>query len=322
MTVFAAVWVAVFVWAGVVPQVAMAAEEKFPAKPITCVVGWGAGGGNDLVARAISLSVEKILGKPMIIVNKPGAGAELGFTEIQRAMPTGYTIGMVSTPTLVCNTLERKTAYNLQDFTYILGLAEDPRTISVAATSKWKTIQDVITYAKANPSKFRIGHGGVGTHAQYASLDFADKAGIEITDVPFQGSDSSIAAVLGGHVEAACPAVGEVMKNVEAGQMKILVVFSDRRSPDAPNVPTGKEVGLNAVHLSVRGMAGPKGIPANRVKLLHDGLKKAMETPEYLKRMKDLAITNRYMTGEDYRRLVEEHAVMYKPLVDKLKGKK
>jgi len=298
------------------------AQERFPSKPITCVVGWGAGGGNDLVARAMSVSVEKILGKPMVIVNRPGAGAEIGFTEIQRATPTGYTIGMVSTPTLVLNTLERATSYQLNDFTYIIGLAEDPRTIAVAADSRWKTIHDVITYAKANPGKFRIGHGGVGTHAQYASLDFAFETGIEITDVPFQGSASSIAAVLGGHVEAACPAVGEVKKNVEAGQMRILVIFSDQRSPDAPNVPTGKELGIQGLHVSVRGLAGPKGIAADRIKILHDAFKKGMESPEYVKKMKDLAITNRYMTGEEYVKLVQEHVTMYRPLVEKIKSGK
>ena len=298
------------------------AQERFPAKPITCVVGWGAGGGNDLVARAMSASVEKILGKPMVIVNRPGAGAEIGFTEIQRASPTGTTIGMVSTPTLVFNTLERATSYNLKDFTYIIGLAEDPRTIAVAADSKWKTIHEVIAYAKANPGKFRIGHGGVGTHAQYASLDFAVTTGIEITDVPFQGSASSIAAVLGGHVEAACPAVGEAKQNVQAGQMRILVVFSDQRSPDAPGVPTGKELGIQGLHVSVRGLAGPKGIAPDRVKILHDAFKKGMESPEYVKKMKDLAITNRYMTGEGYGKLVQEHVTMYRPLVEKIKSGK
>lgn len=299
---------------------AASAEEKFPAKPLTCIVPWGAGGGNDLVARAMSESVKKIFGTTMVVENRPGAGAEIGFSAIQRAKPDGYTAGMVSTPTLVFNTLERATSYNLQDFTYFIGLAEDPRTISVAAKSQWKTIKDVINYAKSNPGKFRIGHGGVGTHAQYTVLDFAAKAGIELTDVPFEGSASSIAAVLGGHVEAACPAVGEVMKNVEAGQMRILVVFGDRRAPEAPDVPIAKEIGLNAVHISVRGMAGPKGIAEDRTKWFHDSFKKAMESQEYVKRMKDLAITIRYLTGNDYRKLVQDHVEMYKPLVEKLKG--
>jgi tripartite-type tricarboxylate transporter receptor subunit TctC len=299
---------------------AAAEEEKFPVKAISCIVGSGAGGGMDLTGRAVSSNVEKFLGKPMIIVNKPGAGQEIGMSELQRSKPDGYTIGVVATPTLVLNTLERATSYNLTDYTYLIGLVEDPRTIAVAANSKWKTIQDVMAYAKANPGKFRIGHGGVGTSSQYAILDFGDKAKIDITDVPFVGSATSIAAVLGGHMEAACPAVGEVIKNVEAGQMRILVVFGDKRSAGAPNIPTAREVGLDSVHIALRGLAGPKGIPANRASILHDAFKKAMETPEYVKLMKGMAIDSRYMTGEEFRKQVEDCVVAYKPLVLKIKG--
>ncbi|ATW23476.1 tripartite tricarboxylate transporter substrate binding protein [Candidatus Formimonas warabiya] len=300
---------------------AQAPAPEFPTKPITLVVSWGAGGGNDIVARSIAAIAEKDLGQPVNVVNVPGAGAEIGFTQIAKAEPDGYTIGMIATPTIGLNTLDRETTYKLDDFKILLGLASDPRVIAVAADSKFQTIEDLIKYGKDNPGKLRIGHGGVGTHAQYAALDFGEKNGLDIIDVPFEGAASAISAVLGKHVEASCPAVGEVLSNVKSGQMKVLVVLENSRSPELPDVPCAKDLGWDMAHTSVRGLMGPKDMPQDVADILTNAFKKAMETEDFQKQMKDAGVTVQYMTGDDLTKLVQDHVVIYKPIVEAVKAK-
>lgn len=296
--------------------------DEFPSKPITNIVSWKAGGGNDILARILGEALQRNFGISQIVVNKPGAGAEIGFAELQRAKPDGYTVGMTSVPTLLTTYIDRKIKgmtpqYDWRQLQPVIGIVKDARTLAVSASSKFKTIQDLIDYGKKNPGKLRIGHGGVGTIAHVTVVDFADLAGIKITEVPYDGTSPQMTALMGGEIDAACPGVGESWDLYNAGKIRYLVVFDDERWDKLPDVPTAKEIGINAVHTVIRGISVPKGVPQERVKKLHDIYKKASEDPKTRKAIG----ANRpiYLPGDEYRKAIETMYEKYDKLLRRIK---
>ncbi|MFZ7103813.1 MAG: tripartite tricarboxylate transporter substrate binding protein [Peptococcaceae bacterium] len=292
-------------------------KESYPIRPVTSIVAWGAGGGCDVTARLLGEYFQDITGQPQPIINMPGAGAEIGFVELKNSKADGYTVGLLAGPTIVGNILDHEAGYKLEDFEWIIGVSKAVRTISVSGNSPFKTLEDLIKWAKENPGKLQLANGGHGTHAHLTFVDFADKAGIEVKHVPFDGSASSMTAVLGGHCDASSPSIGEVLELAKSGEMRVLAVFDEERSEELPDVPTAREVGVDAVHLTLRGIGGPKGIPEDRVKILHDTYKKAMENPEFIKKF--TADTLSYREGKKFEKDIAYMLETYKPVMDVLK---
>ena len=274
--------------------------SDYPTKPIHVIVAYSAGGGTDVGARILAKVAEKYFSQSLVIINKPGAGGEIGFTALANAKPDGYTIGFVNPPTTLLLPYQRKVGYKTSDFKYIINIVEDPGTLCVRTGSPYKTLDDFIKAAEKNPGILTISNAGVGTDAHMSIIVLEKEAKISVISVPFKGGGPARTAALGGHVDANIMKVGEAKSYVESKQMRVLAVMAEERSPEFPNVPTFIEEGYDLIMASCRGIAAPKGVPDYVVKYLHDKLKNTIEDPEFIALMKKTGIPLKYMGPEEY----------------------
>jgi tripartite-type tricarboxylate transporter receptor subunit TctC len=202
-----------------------------------------------------------------------------------------------------------------KDFTWIIGVSGYTFGLVVRSDSPWKTLDDVIKYAKANPGKFSYSSTGIGTSPHLLIEQLADKAGVQLLHVPFKGNADSTQALMGGHVMAQSDATGWG-KFVDAGTFRLLVTFGEQRT--RWGAPTAKELGYDVVSYSPYGIAGPKGMDPRIVKILHDAFKKAIDDPENQKVLAQLDQVYWYKSTEDYAKWAAETWVSERALVERL----
>lgn len=290
---------------------------EFPSKPVTYIVPWSAG-GSDACARVLANVTSKYLGQPVIVENKPGAAGTLGpSTMAANAKPDGYTISEMPL-TLFRYPQMMKSSYNpLTDFSYIIHLTGYVFGAVVKADSPFKTFNELVAYAKANPGKVTYATTG-GVSIAYTTMEMiARKNGIKWINVPQKGSGEVCTAALGGHVTAAMTSSGWAPL-IESGDLRLLATFGDERSKKYPNVPTAKELGYGVVTKSPYGLAGPKGMNPKIVKILHDAFKKGMESPEYQKILDQYDMIFDYKNSADYEKYAKELWEEEKVIVEKL----
>jgi len=262
------------------------AAEKYPVKPIMSIVGVEAGADGDVLVRPLMQSVSKMLGQPIVIVNKPGGGSSIAYREIYAARPDGYTIGWGSA-TIITNKLQGVSPLDYNDFTH-LGAYATFFPIVIAATKsnvRFNTIQDAIAYAKANPGKVNMSTAGVGQSWWVAAMSFIGGTGIKVNTIPQPGAGAmTVAQVAGGHAELGVAALGSAKSMVESGQVKFLATLGEGRAP-APydKVPTVKELGYDVSWESTNFVMGPPKMPQDVVKVLVAAIEKAAKDPEYIK---------------------------------------
>lgn len=262
------------------------AAEKYPVKPIMSIVGVEAGADGDVLVRPLMQSVSKMLGQPIVIVNKPGGGSSIAYREIYAARPDGYTIGWGSA-TIITNKLQGVSPLDYNDFTH-LGAYATFFPIVIAATKsnvRFNTIQDAIAYAKANPGKVNMSTAGVGQSWWVAAMSFIGGTGIKVNTIPQPGAGAmTVAQVAGGHAELGVAALGSAKSMVESGQVKFLATLGEGRAP-APydKVPTVKELGYDVSWESTNFVMGPPKMPKDVVKALVAAIEKAAKDPEYIK---------------------------------------
>lgn len=292
------------------------AESDYPNKAINVIVSYSAGGGTDTGARILLPYVEDILGVPMNVVNKPGGGGWVGWTELANAKPDGYTIGYINTPNLMTGYLnpEIEREQNLSSFKPIANHVTDPGAICVSADSDIKTIDDLIEYAKEN--EMTATSTGVGSDDHYASLKLNHKLGTKFKAVHNSGSANSKTAVLGGHVDVLFANVGEVTTMVQNGEVRALAVMSKERAESLPDVPTLEEKGFGEIYSwSARGLAAPAGLSDDKLKVLVDAFEQAINNEEQIKEMAKLGLAVDYQAGDDYKELLESDESAVKELL-------
>ncbi len=272
----------------------------WPARPITMIVPWPAGGSTDRHLRALAEIASKSLGQNVIIQNQPGGGGTTGpGTMALTAKPDGYTVaqfpmGMLRIPHM------QKTAWNpLTDFSFILGVTGYTFGFVVRSDSPYKTLADYLDAARKQPGKIDFGSTGIGTSPHLLLEEVADVAKVQLNHIPFKGNADLMQALLGGHVMAASDATGWD-KFVESGQMRLLVTFGESRTKRWPTVPTARELGYKVVGNSPYGLVGPKGMDPAVVKALHDGFKRAMDDPKHLEVLDQLNQPVWYKNSADY----------------------
>lgn len=279
------------------------AQAAYPDRPITMIVAYSAGGGTDVGARALVPYLEKYLGQSIAVINKPGAGGEIGFTEIVNAAPDGYTIGFTNTPTFVSIPIQRKTRFSLEQMAPIANIVDDPSAISVRSDSDIKTIEDLIAYAKANPDKATYGSTGVGSDDHLAVLAFSRKAGISMRHVPFSGEADVRAALLGGHILVGSINLSGCLPYEKEGKLRILGYMAQKRWDIAPpNVPTFTERGFPVVFGATRGIGAPAGTPKEILTILSNAVKKAVEDPGFQEAAQKLNLPLSYMDADEYKK--------------------
>jgi tripartite-type tricarboxylate transporter receptor subunit TctC len=294
------------------------AQGTFPAKPVTLIVPWPAGGSTDRHHRALAELAARHLGQNIIVQNVPGAGGTLGpSTMAQTAKPDGYTIsqypmGMVRVPHM-----QKVPWHPINDFTFILGVSGYTFGFVVKADSPFKTFKDYVEAARKEPGKVDFGSTGVGTSPHLLIEELADQAKAQFTHVPFKGNADLMQAVLGGHVMAGSDASGWD-RFVDSGQMRLLATFGDKRTKRWPNVPTAKELGYDVVGSSPYGLAGPKGMDPAVAKALHDAIKKAMDEPRHAELMDQLNQDVWYRSGDEYRQWAVAQYTKDRALIERL----
>lgn len=272
---------------------------NYPIKPVEIIVAYKAGGGTDVGARILASEAEQYFDKPLVIINREGSDGELGYTELAKATPDGYTIGFINLPTFVSLTLERETKYEIDDVVPILNHVYDAGVIVVQESNPINTIEEFVDYAKAHPGELNVSNNGTGASNHIGAAHFEHEADIEITHVPFGGSTDMLAALRGGHVDATVAKISEVAGLVEAGELKILTSFTDERLENFPDVPTLKEKGYDILFGSARALVAPKGTPQEIIDILHDNFKKAIDSPEHLEKAKNADLPILYMSPSE-----------------------
>ncbi len=262
------------------------AADKYPVKPIEFIVPLEAGSDGDIITRPVTQQVSQILGQPVIIVNKPGAGSSIGYREVHRAKPDGYTLGWGSA-TLISNKLQGISPIDYHDFT-MLGTFATYFPVIVAATNTkrpFKTIQEVITYAKAHPGEVSMATGGIGQNWWVAAMSFFKGTGIEVNTIPQPGTGAmSMTQVAGGHTDLACVGLGAAKSMVDSGQVRLLVNLGEERAA-APydKIPTMKELGYDVSYESTNFAMGPPKMSKDLVDILVKSIKQAVDDPGYKK---------------------------------------
>ena len=280
---------------------ALAAQaQSFPTKPVTLIVPWPAGGSTDIYFRKLGEVTARHLGQPLVIENKPGGSGMNGpATMAKTARPDGYTISQLAISAFRVPHMQKVDWDPISDFTYIIGLAGYTFGVVVRADSPFKTFNDLLTYARANPGKLSYATPGTGTSLHLAMEEVAAKAGVQFLHIPFKGYADGAIALMGGHVMVQVDSTGWA-KQVDSGAQRLLATLGDKRT--RWGAPTVKELGVDTVSNSPFGLVGPKGMPREVVKVLHDAFKKSLDDPEYLKVLAQLDQPAWYMSGEDYAR--------------------
>ena len=295
-----------------------AQAQTFPSKPVTLIVPWPAGGSTDLAMRAFAEAAQKHLGQPVVVENRAGASGTLGPAQMAAtAKPDGYTIAQIPITVFRLPFMARTTFDPAKDFTYMAGLTGYTFGIVVKSDSPWKTFQEFVADAKANPGKIKYGTPGTGTSLHIGMEQIAKHHGIKWTHVPFKGAAETNAALLGGHVHAVADSTGWGAL-VNSGDFRLLVTWGAERTKNWPNVPTLKETGINLVANSPYGVAGPKGMDPKVVKVLHDAFRKAVDEPTYRAALEKFDQELAYLSTEDYAKHAARQIEEAKKLIDEL----
>ena len=264
------------------------AQDKYPSKPIMWICPYAAGGNADNRSRQVAKVMSQVLGQPILIDNKAGAGGNIGTEAIARAKPDGYTIGMGNfAPLAVNHALFKKINFDpVNDIVPIMLIERGPLVLMVRTDSPFKSVKDIVTAAKAQPGKYSYGSGGIGGthHLSGALLEHA--AGIDLIHAPYKSGSAAATDLMGGQTHMQFEQMYAAMPSIQGGKLRALAITSKTRSPLLPNIPTMAEAGYPDVEvLNWQGIVGPKGLSADLVKLLNAAGNKAMQDKDVRERM-------------------------------------
>ncbi|WP_047153881.1 tripartite tricarboxylate transporter substrate binding protein [Aneurinibacillus tyrosinisolvens] len=309
--------------AGGTAEKAASGGTGFPKRSVTLLVPHAAGGGTDSTARALAKAAEKHLGKPIVVVNKPGGGGAIGMTEGAKSNPDGY---MVTMATVELTTLPHMNLSQVtyKDFKPIAQINFDPAAITVRADAPYKNVKEFLDYAKANPGKVKMGNSGVGSIWHLAAAAVEKAAGVTFNHVPFDGGKPAVMALMGGHIDAVPVSPAEVKAQVEAGKLKTLAIIDAQPSEALPGVKTlEEETGIKATYVGPwRGVVVPKDTPDDVVKVLTDAFMKGAEEEEFKTYMKKNGLGLVVKDSEGFKKLIEDSHESFGKLIPELGLKK
>lgn len=282
-----------------------AAAEEYPIKPITFICPWPAGGTADQSMRVICQVAAKLLKQPIAVENRAGAAGMIGAKAIAAARPDGYTIGQIPISVTRFAQVGSLQADPLKDFTYLARTSGQTFGIAVLAESKFKTLTDLLAAAKANPGKVSYAHAGVGGATHVATTQLATLAGVEFNAIAYKGGAAALNDTLGGQVDCLVDS-GSWTPHVEAGKMRLLATFGDKRSQRFPNTPTVKESGYNLVVEAPNGIGAPAGLPPAVEKRLREAFKVAVTSDEFNAVAARIDAPLMYLDGPDYKNYVAQ----------------
>ena len=290
----------IFCLLGAMMVLNLASAQTFPSKPIRIVVPFGAGGVADLTARTVAQKLSESLGTPVVIDNKPGAGGVVAGDTVAKAEPDGHTLLLMSNATAVSAGLFKSLPFDpVRDFAPVSTLGYFDIAIITPADSKFKTLGDLLSFAKANPGKLNLGTINIGSTQNLAAELFKTSSGAEVQIVPFNGTPAVITALRGGQIDAAVEILGPILPQIHAKALRALVVTGDKRATVLPDVPTAKESGLPTfLASSWNALAAPAKTPKDVIARLNKEVAAAVDASDVKKKLHDLNVEARSCSPE------------------------
>ncbi len=290
------------------------AAETFPSKPLTYIVCFNPGGESDLTARIQEAPLKKYFGQDVIVSYKIGGGGSVGWSELIQSKPDGYTIAGDNLPHIVLQPLTRGNAgYETLDLKQVYMFESTPNILVVRQDSEFKTLQDLLDYAKEHPGVVTAGGSGSSSANELGVIMLNKAAGVKLTYIPFSGSGAATPALLGGHVGALMTYSTMAIRYKD--KFRPLAIMSDKRMSVLADVPTFKELGYDLVEGAYRGVAAPPGTPDDRVKYLADTFDKVMKDPEVVKKMDENGFKIEAMGPQEATDFVKKKMAEYKVLM-------
>ncbi len=280
-----------------------ACAEDYPARPVKALVGFTAGGANDVLGRIIARQLTAAMGQPVVVENVTGAGGTIGAAAVARARPDGYTllVASVSNVVIAPATLPNVPYDPVKDFAPVIMTASVPLLLAVPGASPFNSVQDILALAKAKPGSLNYSSAGVGSAPHLAAALFTQLAGVDIVHIPYSGDAPALLALLSRDAAMMFAAVPSILGRIKSGELKALAVASPRRLPSMPDLPTVSESGVPGHEVVVwHGILAPAGTPADVVKKLHGEISRALALPEVQKQMQGLGFEPAGGSSEEF----------------------
>jgi tripartite-type tricarboxylate transporter receptor subunit TctC len=279
-------------------------QSGFPTKPVNILICFSQGGVVDISTRAIAAKAEKLLGQPFVMTNNGGGGGTVAAGIVAKQRPDGYNLLSCTSTTLIRIPQYRKVPYSLDDFVPIMQHASTESGLAVRADSPFKTVKDLVEFARKNPGKVTYSTLGIGSPMHLSMEYIAKQEGITWTHVPYPGSMPSVTALLGGHVTATSAST-EWKPFVLEGRLRLLATHGEKRMKNFPNVPTLKELGYDFYNDTTFMVVAPKGTPTPIVKRLEDAFHKAWADQEYIDTLARIDHVPAFRNSEDTRKFLD-----------------
>lgn len=298
---------------GCVMGISTSASAAYPDRAIEIIVPFGVGGGSDTAARAVAEGLKPLLKVPLVITNMPGGGATKGMLYVAQQPADGYEVLAITTSHLIDAVKPKTRAQLLRDFDPIMRIQWDTSAVTISGDSKFKTLADLIEYGKKNPKMLKFAGTSPGGWSEIQTVAFFKAVGVVVTFVPFDSGAEIKAAIMGGHIHGAVEELAETLPLIEAGKLKSLAVIMEKRHPALPTVPCSAELGINYTHGLMRAWGVKKGTPPDRIKYLHDVIKKALDVPVYKKFVQDNHLYARqgYLGPEETRKYWDDEVKFF-----------
>jgi len=288
------------------------AQEAYPSKPITLVVPFPPGGVADIVARPAADALGRVLGAPVVIENKAGAGGGIGMAYVAKAKPDGYTLLLALSSISILpeadKIIGRPPMYQLDQLVPIARLTADPTVLAVRADSPWKTLQEFVADAKKRPGAISYGSSGNYGTMHVPMEMFASDAGIKLLHVPYTGAGPAVVGLLGGNIDAVASGPSTVIQHVKAGTVRVLASWGDHRLVSLPDVPTLSESGFNAVFFQWSGLFAPAGTPAPVLAKLRDAARITASDPRFVAALTTVETPVQYLDAPELQRFWDADA--------------
>ncbi len=298
-----------------------AAQQYSAGSEVTVLQGFSPGGGSDALAQLVQPYLSKELGANFVNQYQPGATGAIAWTRLaKQTRADGRTISITNTPMLMTNYIMNPTiTYSIDEITPLANVVTDPGVIVVRAESPYQTVEELFEAARANPETITIGNSGVGGDDYFSTIMVEKATGLKFIKVPFQGDGPSWAAALAGTIDASFNNLGITFPQIQAGNLRVLAVFTEDRLPEIPDVPTLREKGIDVVAGSSRGYSGPKGMSAEHVQQFIAAMDRVIANPDFLRDARERAFVIDYRSGDDYMTFLKNQEVTFKAIWEEVK---